>query len=448
MKVVVIGSGIGGCTAASLLAKKGNKVVLLERNSFVGGRCSSLRRNGFIVDNGIHLFSLGENGPLGRVASLVGADIEFIRKDPAVKIVWGKRSFYLPANLLPLLNRMKVAFHLRVRLRELLSVWRAFRDIINFREEDMERFDEKTVAEWIQEYTHDEKFHSFVNFLCLLLFVLPYNEASAGEFLFCTKRMFRVASVSYVRGGAGNIPSSLISAFMRYGGKLRLNTEARKIVIDSGIAKYVETDSESLPADFVISNAGINQTMRLAGYKEKELRNSHSIFTIKYGLKKKVIEEPCILNIPQDMEGIEATFSGKTLPPEPYIFLTVPSNWDPEIAPGKQLIILGVLVTHPKLADSSLDQADEWLNERYDVERNLLWKERTTPKEMEKFGRPDCIGLAQIPSQVGKNKPSQRILKNLYLVGCDAGARGVGTEQAAESGLKVAETFPTLPSSK
>ena len=41
------------------------------------------------------------------------------------------------------------------------------------------------------------------------------------------------------------------------------------------------------------------------------------------------------------------------------------------------------------------------------------------------------IGLAQLYDQEGEYKPDPRTpVEGLYLVGCDAGGRGVGTEQA------------------
>ena len=42
---VVIGSGMGGLTAASLLAKKGLKIVLIEKEKQVGGYVVSFKRD-------------------------------------------------------------------------------------------------------------------------------------------------------------------------------------------------------------------------------------------------------------------------------------------------------------------------------------------------------------------------------------------------------------------
>jgi flavin-dependent dehydrogenase len=48
--------------------------------------------------------------------------------------------------------------------------------------------------------------------------------------------------------------------------------------------------------------------------------------------------------------------------------------------------------------------------------------------------------LGQIVGQCGPNKPSIRTpIDGLYFVGCDAGGTGVGTQQAIESGMNVAE---------
>ncbi len=51
---VVIGSGLGGLTAAALLAKRGRKVCVLERNHSVGGAASAFRKGALTIEPALH----------------------------------------------------------------------------------------------------------------------------------------------------------------------------------------------------------------------------------------------------------------------------------------------------------------------------------------------------------------------------------------------------------
>ncbi|MCP4750654.1 MAG: NAD(P)-binding protein, partial [Proteobacteria bacterium] len=44
---IVVGAGPGGAPCAALLAKKGLKVLLLEKNNRVGGKAMTLSKDGF-----------------------------------------------------------------------------------------------------------------------------------------------------------------------------------------------------------------------------------------------------------------------------------------------------------------------------------------------------------------------------------------------------------------
>lgn len=61
--VIVIGAGISGLTAASLLAKRGLKVAVLEKSYNPGGSCGIFKRNNVIFDQGsAMLYGFGEKG--------------------------------------------------------------------------------------------------------------------------------------------------------------------------------------------------------------------------------------------------------------------------------------------------------------------------------------------------------------------------------------------------
>jgi len=51
-KIIVIGAGISGLTTAYLLSKKGFDVIILEKNTSVGGSIESVFENGFLFDRG------------------------------------------------------------------------------------------------------------------------------------------------------------------------------------------------------------------------------------------------------------------------------------------------------------------------------------------------------------------------------------------------------------
>jgi hydroxysqualene dehydroxylase len=55
-RVVVIGGGLSGISAALALADAGSEVTLLERRQRLGGLTWSFCRNGLSFDNGQHVF--------------------------------------------------------------------------------------------------------------------------------------------------------------------------------------------------------------------------------------------------------------------------------------------------------------------------------------------------------------------------------------------------------
>jgi len=82
--VVVVGAGIGGLAAATLLAKRGLKVLVVEQHYQPGGACSAMRRQDITFDVGVAmLFGFGERGfnPLRFLFNEIEEEIEVIPHD-------------------------------------------------------------------------------------------------------------------------------------------------------------------------------------------------------------------------------------------------------------------------------------------------------------------------------------------------------------------------------
>ena len=78
---IVIGSGLGGLTAAALCARAGFRVLVLERNDGFGGAATVYRHNGLAIEASLHeIDGLDEDDPkTGLIRSLgLDRDLEFI----------------------------------------------------------------------------------------------------------------------------------------------------------------------------------------------------------------------------------------------------------------------------------------------------------------------------------------------------------------------------------
>src|SRR5579862_4083161 len=101
---IVIGSGIGGLTAAALLSKhSGKRVLVLERHYTAGGFTHSFHRPGYVWDVGVHYV-----GEMQDPASLVRAAFDHLTEgqlhwqpmpDVYDRIVIGGRTFDFPKGL-------------------------------------------------------------------------------------------------------------------------------------------------------------------------------------------------------------------------------------------------------------------------------------------------------------------------------------------------------------
>ncbi len=494
-KIVVIGSGIGGAGAASLLQSRGHDVVLLERNAFTGGKCWGFDRDGFVVDSGVHMFSMGPSGPHGEIDRALGGDMTWARGNPGsvfhqrgsfdlaqyqsqrdprthvqmAKAALAERSYLRrrgtaardasAARLKKASNRL----HAATGREGFAGFLRTFRKLIGRDEVFLADLDEVTTRDFLDRFTDIELVHMNLAVCSMILLVIPYTRSSAGELMWCVSNMFEKACLSVPRGGSREIPGSWLRSFARNGGRLELAAEVASIDVDGGAARGVTTrDGRRFEADLVVSNAGIKKTVEMAGdgafpseylARARSLEESFSFITVKYGLSRSAVElkAPCYFNVPNmEPETMFDYIERGGVPDDPFLFVPWPTEWDSRMAPlGKQLVIMGVpgpsLVTDESVEHCGriLDRAEERLFELFPaIEKNTEWKMRTHIAHTAAItGKPtgECIGLAQSVGQAGVHKPSAVTpVEGLYLVGCDAGSRGVGTEQAAGSALYLA----------
>ena len=60
--VIVIGSGLGGLLTADIMSKRGYHVCVVEKNNVAGGNLQTFKRDGVILDTGMHYFGSADKG--------------------------------------------------------------------------------------------------------------------------------------------------------------------------------------------------------------------------------------------------------------------------------------------------------------------------------------------------------------------------------------------------
>ncbi len=472
-RVVVIGSGPGGSAFAALMAHAGHDVTLLEKNSFAGGRCSSLSRGGYIVDTGVHMFGRGPLGPFGRISRILGEGPRWSAAVPAFTLSLSGRgrlemcsSITHPRSVLSFLwghikgwqkmgwtsTALKAAGELG--LAGLSALARKFND---GRYPLYSELQDVCVRDFFVSISDSDDFLRTFHAQAMLTMALPWHRASMGEFAYILASTMRASHLCYPYGGSGAIPGAYLSALERSGGRLRLDCEVAGIDVAGGRARGVITETgEFIPADLVVSSAGMRRTIAMAGpecfpgeYLESAggMRDSEAFIAVKFLLDRKLtsMRTPCLLHMPDlSPHRMFDYLEDGSVPEELFLFVTSPGKWDPSLVPsGGDAVIVGVP------APSRLDcarQSEALLDRTQELAVKLL-PELATSTEVERVhtgdiaglsGRTsgDCIGLAQEVGQSGSSRPSPATPVNgLYLVGADAGGRGIGTEMAADSAL-------------
>jgi phytoene dehydrogenase-like protein len=324
-------------------------------------------------------------------------------------------------------------------------------------EELIKANDNKTAREFLLEYTDDEQFHRFNSMMALLMFAIPYHVASAGEYIYCFNAMFGGAAYGYPIGGANAIPAAYVKGLEKHGGRLHLGKGVKRIVVENNRAVGAQTADGFIPADIVISNVGLQLTVsKLVGESffsadyvnyVKSLINSDGVVAIRYALNKRIIEEPFFFYIPKESSAGMFRFLREKngMPDDPLFFIPVPSNWDEKLAlPGKQVVISATICRNE--LDSNYKDIIEFMDRRFremwpEIENHIVWRDLSGPKEIaavtgKNIG--ECIGLAQIPGQVGDHRPKAMLpIENLFAVGADIEGRGIGTDMAVDSAIKV-----------
>ncbi len=289
-RVVVVGGGLGGLAAACTLAARGYAVTLCDKNSWVGGKAAVLAEQGFRFDMGPTILTIP--GVLKRIFAEAGRTLEnhldLVPLDPQ----W--RSFFADGTTLDLVAdvaRMRETLdsyapgtgsgagygrfmELSERLHRISNEYFFWRNVGGLK--DM--FDPRrgmslsivkevlgmrpgcSVAGTIRSFVPDARAAQMLDHFTQYVGSCP--EASPAV-LCGIAHMQAHDGVWYPRGGTGAVPRALASLAVDLGVDIRTHTPIRRIIVEGGRVRGVETAAgETIAAGAVVSNSDSVRTHR------------------------------------------------------------------------------------------------------------------------------------------------------------------------------------------
>ena len=287
-QIIVIGGGVGGLTAAALLAKAGFAVTVLEAHVYPGGCAGTFFHKGYRFDAGATLAGgFQPGGPHEIAGQQLGIDWPITRTDPAWVV-------HLPDRVVA---RYGDARQWQAESAEKLPTMRRFwpmqehaADVVwqfagripewpPTRPDALARFALKirpnmvpisplalaTMGQWLSALgIRDRAARTFIDAQLLISAQVTATHANA---LYGAISMDLPRSGAYhVHGGMGGLARTLADALIRHGGRILYRREVTAIEVEQGRAVRVQTNKgETFAADLILANLTPWALARLLG---------------------------------------------------------------------------------------------------------------------------------------------------------------------------------------
>lgn len=471
--VVVIGAGIAGLICASLMAKRGMKVLVCERHTMVGGYCSTFRRRGFVFDAASHFYPLLGNAETitGNLLKELEIQTGWVKMDPVDHFhLPDGTTFRVPADFEAYRDLLDREFpHERKNLSAFFeAVRRAYMAglLLYFRETPS-----RLAAEWAGLSLRDMLDRHFTDPRLKLVLAAdgPHWGAPPSRTSFLFDSMLRLSYFLgnyYPVGGSQAFADALAARFEGLGGHLAMKADVVRIALEQGRVSGVvlETGRNRLrrcfevKAPLVIAAGDLRDCVnRLIGRETfqaeylarlDELKPSYACYLMHLGLRGVSRERL------EEIQGYHwAGWDSERMGQDSLKFkLFVPTQFEPRMAPpgGEVLIVQKVLeFAYEAVADWQAHKAEVdsfvWTELRRlapELEAaTVTWSSASALTSQRYTGNYQgaMLGWEMSPEQLGTARPAQQApIEGLYLTGHWTQPGG-GITPVIVSAMRVAE---------
>lgn len=483
-RVIIVGAGFGGLSAACYLAKVGHQVTIIEKNSQVGGRATTWSAKGFLFDLGPSWYLMPDvfQRFFKDFGTTPGDFYKLQRLNPAYRIFFDKNdSIELPTNLAgiqAIFESLEAGGGKKIQdyLVDTGKLYRTAMEKFVYRAFDnpIALLDLSLLAEWrtlvkimqsyesyVSRYFSNPKAKKILEYACVFLGGSPYNTPALYSLLSYVDMQL---GVWYPQGGFGEVPKAMASLAQKMGVKIVLNHEVTGFGLKKRKIDHVVTDSKIWPADLVVSNADYHFTeTQLLPIDRQQYPQSYwrrrvmapSAYLIFLGLKKKLknVRHHTLILDPEWNRHFDQIFHQPAWPDHPSYYVCTPSVTDASVAPpGKENIFILVPIA-TDLNDND-GQRDAYCHKiikhletilGQDISRHILVKRVFSQRDfIERYHayRGTALGLAHTLKQTALFRPKVKSNKVDNLFYCGGYVHpGIGTAPSVISGKIAAEVI-------
>ncbi|HRK50947.1 MAG TPA: NAD(P)/FAD-dependent oxidoreductase [Pyrinomonadaceae bacterium] len=274
-KIVIIGAGPAGLTAAYQLCKEGVESVVLEKDDVVGGISRTVNYKGYLFDIGGHRFFTKVKAVDEMWREVLGKE-RFLRRSRLSRIYYNKKFFHYP------LKATNALFG--------LGIWNCFLMVFSYlKAQTFPIKPERSFEDWICNRFGYRLYSTFFKTYTEKVWGMPCNEISAdwaaqrikGLSLFATIKNALLASqvkqkgdviktlidaFDYPEKGPGMMWEIVAADIQERGSELKMNSSVEKIMWTPGRVRSVEIknneNKESVEGTHFISSMPIQELVR------------------------------------------------------------------------------------------------------------------------------------------------------------------------------------------